>query len=194
MKDFEVDNASGIPVWVQVRRRLVYCIVSGRYAIGEQLPTVRELAVELDINYNTVNKVYQDLERDGFIETKRGKGTFVAELDEAKQLQISNPVEELADELVREGLEFGMSGLEIVQAVAARVSKHKVIGGQPGEIIKVMQGRASTSKTSVIGGKTVTCQSHGTTTHETAGGATARGAKPKPQINGKSEKRVRNVG
>jgi GntR family transcriptional regulator len=127
MNEFCIDEQSGIPVWIQVRRRLVYIIVSGRYKPGDQLPTVRELAVQLDINYNTVNKVYQDLERDGYIITKRGRGTFVADVNENRLLALDNKIELLADELVREGLDFGMTGDEIVQTVKSSVAQHEVL-------------------------------------------------------------------
>ncbi len=128
MKNFKVDDSNGIPVWIQVRKRLVYCIVSGQYEQGEQLPTVRELAVDLDINYNTVNKVYQDLEREGLIVTKRGKGTFVAEFDKGRLLPLDNKVDMLADEFVRSGFEFGMTGQEIIALVSKKidhVEKHE---------------------------------------------------------------------
>ncbi|MEI3231952.1 MAG: GntR family transcriptional regulator [Gordonibacter pamelaeae] len=74
-----IDSDSGIPLWLQLRNRLIYLIASGRFKAGDKLPTVRELAVDLGINYNTVSKVYQDIERDGYIVSKRGKGTFVAD-------------------------------------------------------------------------------------------------------------------
>jgi GntR family transcriptional regulator len=140
MKSFQIDNNSGIPVWIQVRKRLIYCIVSGQYKQGEQLPTVRELAVDLDINYNTVNKVYQDLERDGFIITKRGKGTFVAELDKSHLLPLDNKVELLADELVRSGIDFGMTGQEIVSLVANKVVQLEAIDAG-----NINQSRATTN-------------------------------------------------
>jgi GntR family transcriptional regulator len=127
MKEFRIDEQSGIPVWIQVRRRLVYVIVSGQYKSGDQLPTVRELAVQLDINYNTVNKVYQDLERDGYIVTKRGRGTFVADAGMDKLLALDNKIELLADELVREGFDFGMTGDEIVGTVKTCVDQHEAL-------------------------------------------------------------------
>jgi GntR family transcriptional regulator len=127
MNAFSVDDSSGIPVWIQVRKRLIYEIVTGVYKAGEQLPTVRELAVQLDINYNTVNKVYQDLERDGFITTRRGKGTFVSELDDSKLLALDNKIEMLTDELVEQALEFGMTGEEIVDTVKKRVAHHEAL-------------------------------------------------------------------
>ena len=77
---FQVDERSGVPIWMQIRKRLVYLITSGKYACDTRLPSVRELSVRLGVNYNTINKVYQDLERDGFIFTKRGRGSFVADV------------------------------------------------------------------------------------------------------------------
>jgi GntR family transcriptional regulator len=127
VEEFRIDEQSGIPVWIQVRKRLVYTIISGQYKPGDQLPTVRELAVQLDINYNTVNKVYQDLERDGYIVTRRGRGTFVADIGENVLLALDNKIELLADELVREGFDFGMTGDEIVATVRTRVKQYEAI-------------------------------------------------------------------
>ena len=61
LDSYTIDKKSDIPIWVQLKQRLVYLIMSGSYKPGDQLPTVRELAVQLDINYHTVNKVYHDL-------------------------------------------------------------------------------------------------------------------------------------
>ena len=56
MDEFRIDPKSPVPVWAQTTSRLLYLILSGRYQEGDKLPTVRDLAVELNINYNTVNK------------------------------------------------------------------------------------------------------------------------------------------
>ena len=64
---FEIDESSGLPVWVQLRNRFVYLIKTGHYQPGDQLPSVRTLAAEAAINYNTVSKVYMSLEQDGSI-------------------------------------------------------------------------------------------------------------------------------
>ena len=80
---FEIDESSGLPVWVQLRNRFVYLIKTGRYRPGEQLPSVRALAAEAAINYNTVSKVYANLERDGYVESVRGRGVFVREIGRA---------------------------------------------------------------------------------------------------------------
>jgi GntR family transcriptional regulator len=75
---FAIDSADRTPVYAQLERGIRSAIASGRLAVGDQLPTVRQLAVDLRINANTVAKVYTFLERDGVLETRRGVGTFIA--------------------------------------------------------------------------------------------------------------------
>ena len=74
---FQIDPSNPMPLYAQLERAIRLAVATGRLAIGEQLPTVRQLAVELRINANTVAKVFAELERSGVVETKRGVGTFV---------------------------------------------------------------------------------------------------------------------
>ncbi|MCC7008953.1 MAG: GntR family transcriptional regulator [Acidobacteria bacterium] len=73
-----LDPGDRTPIYAQLERGLRAAIATGRLRPGDQLPTVRQLAVELRINANTVARVYVDLERAGVIETRRGVGSFVA--------------------------------------------------------------------------------------------------------------------
>ena len=75
---FQVDARDATPIHAQLERAIRAALASGRLVPGDQLPTVRQLAVELRVNANTVAKVYAHLERTGVLETKRGVGTFVA--------------------------------------------------------------------------------------------------------------------
>ena len=75
---FGIDQADKTPVYAQLERGIRSAIASGRLAVGDQLPTVRQLAVDLRVNANTVAKVYAFLERAGVLETRRGVGTFIA--------------------------------------------------------------------------------------------------------------------
>ena len=77
---FNVDARDPTPLYAQLDRAIRFAIATGRLAVGDQLPTVRQLAVNLRINANTVAKVYAELERTGVLETRRGVGTFVREL------------------------------------------------------------------------------------------------------------------
>ena len=76
---FHIDTKHPTPLYHQLERSIKFAIATGKLRIGEQLPTVRQLAVELKINANTVAKVYAELERLGVLETRRGVGTFVQE-------------------------------------------------------------------------------------------------------------------
>jgi GntR family transcriptional regulator len=75
---FALDPKSGVPIYRQIQDQIRYGIASGRLRPGEQLPTVRALAVELAVNPNTVIKAYSELERQGVLTTEQGSGTFVA--------------------------------------------------------------------------------------------------------------------
>ena len=72
-----VDTRDPTPIYAQLERGLRAAVATGRVRPGDQLPTVRQLAVELRINANTVARVYGELERAGVIETRRGVGSFV---------------------------------------------------------------------------------------------------------------------
>src|SRR3954465_1372910 len=73
-----LDARDATPLYAQLERALRAAIAAGPLRAGDQLPTVRQLAVELRVNANTVARVYADLERDGVLETRRGVGSFVA--------------------------------------------------------------------------------------------------------------------
>ena len=73
-----LDHRHPTPLYAQIERGIRAAIATGRLAPGDQLPTVRELAVDLKVNANTIAKVYLDLERAGVLQTRRGVGTFVA--------------------------------------------------------------------------------------------------------------------
>jgi GntR family transcriptional regulator len=73
-----IDPRDSTPIYAQIERGLRAAIASGRLRIGDQLPTVRQLAVDLQVNANTISRVYVDLERAGVLETRRGVGSFVS--------------------------------------------------------------------------------------------------------------------
>ena len=79
MPTFSVDSTSPTPIYAQLDRSIRAAIATGQLEPGAQLPTVRQLAVDLAVNANTVARVYAQLERDGMLETRRGVGTFVRE-------------------------------------------------------------------------------------------------------------------
>ncbi len=77
MIEFKLDPKSGVPFYRQVIDQIRYGIASGKLQVGEQLPTVRALAVELKVNLNTISKAYKELEIKNILETQQGTGTFI---------------------------------------------------------------------------------------------------------------------
>jgi GntR family transcriptional regulator len=78
MSVVSIDQRDSTPIYAQIERGLRAAIATGRLRAGDQLPTVRQLAVDLRVNANTVARVYAELERDGVLETRRGVGSFVS--------------------------------------------------------------------------------------------------------------------
>lgn len=74
---FKLDFASGVPVYRQIIDQVMAGIASGALSTGDQLPTVRQLAVDLEINPNTVVRAYKELEIRGLLDTHHGTGTFI---------------------------------------------------------------------------------------------------------------------
>lgn len=126
---FEVDGSSDVPLWVQLKNRMAYLIASGFYAPGEQLPTVRALASDISINYNTVNKAYLALKSEGYIESTRGRGAFVRDLNAEVDEEFSTEVDAIVGECVAACRELGMSLDDIRTCVDAKVRQIKVAEG-----------------------------------------------------------------
>ncbi len=111
-----------MPLYAQLTRAIQFAIATGRLKIGEQLPTVRQLAVELRVNANTVAKVYAELERSGVLETRRGVGTFVcARHFEANARQDhEETLRELVDRFIEEAGAMGFTPDDLLDHLQSR--------------------------------------------------------------------------
>lgn len=109
-----ISNSSDEPIYEQIARQIKEMIIKGELEEGEALPSIRGLAKDIQISVITTKRAYEELEREGFIETVQGKGSFVAvqnkELLKEKKLKI---IEEKLAELVRESKLLGISYKEI---------------------------------------------------------------------------------
>jgi GntR family transcriptional regulator len=121
MVEFKLDVKSGVPFHRQIVDQIRYGIASERLLPGEQLPTVREMAVQLQINPNTVRKAYSELEILGILDTQQGTGTFVGhqqvEIDDAERHRM---LRQICDELVARGHQYGLTLTEIVEHLQRR--------------------------------------------------------------------------
>src|SRR6516165_1727701 len=111
---FTIDSSDPTPIYAQLERAIRVAIATGRLGRGDKLPTVRQLAVDLRINANTVAKVYAELERAGVVETQRGVGTFVQNLgNEAASLaDRQRQLLAFADEFLTNAAELGFTNQE----------------------------------------------------------------------------------
>src|SRR2546423_9072584 len=122
---FQVDAKHPTPLYHQLDRSIRFAIATGKLAIGDQLPTVRQLAVDLRINANTVAKVYAELERSGVVETRRGVGTFVAARpnEAASRRERDRGLRELADHFIAQSHERGFSVDDVIEHLERRRRK-----------------------------------------------------------------------
>ena len=119
-----LDPADATPIYAQVERGLRAAIAAGRLKPGDQLPTVRELAVDLRVNANTVARVYSELERAGVFETRRGVGTFVrAGRTEARPAsEHARRLRAFATRVLSESDAHGFTADEVIAALRAHRS------------------------------------------------------------------------
>ncbi|HEV3078551.1 MAG TPA: GntR family transcriptional regulator [Gemmataceae bacterium] len=122
---FQLNPKSGVPIYRQIQDQIRYGIASGLLAPGEQLPTVRSLAVELSVNPNTVIKAYTELEREGILATEQGSGTFVGSqpaapvADENRRAKLDS----LCSEFLGNAARFGFSSQDVIQGIESLVRR-----------------------------------------------------------------------
>jgi GntR family transcriptional regulator len=113
--EIQVDLESGVPIYIQLVDRIKQMVASGQLRPGQQLPTMRQLAADLRINYNTVGRAYALLSEDGVISTQQGRGTFVASQLSQEQIRRMrlDKLHSMIGQIVQEALVLGYSPQEI---------------------------------------------------------------------------------
>jgi GntR family transcriptional regulator len=129
---FTISAADPMPIYAQLERAIRVAIATGRLGVGERLPTVRQLAVDLRVNANTVAKVYGELERAGVLETRRGVGTFVraGEAEAVAPAQRAVQFAALADRFVVEASTLGFTADEAVRLLRLRLNVRGTTHGE----------------------------------------------------------------
>jgi GntR family transcriptional regulator len=113
----EVNPNSSVPLHAQIAEAIQVAVARGELRPGNRLPTVRQLAVELKVNSNTVARVYQDLERAGLLETRRGAGTFVRASARVDQSAVPRRILSLCREFVGACAREGFTLTDILHAL-----------------------------------------------------------------------------
>jgi GntR family transcriptional regulator len=125
--NIKLDFRSGIPIYMQVVDQIKEMIAGGQLRPGDQLPTVRALALDLRINFNTVARAYRILDENRFISTQHGRGTYILEL----------PSPEVLEKVRQQSLE------ELTRRFLADADS---LGIPPGKLIQVLKEQAAAWK------------------------------------------------
>ena len=134
--DIGVDFESGVPIYMQLVDRIKQMVASGQLQPGQQLPTMRQLAADLRINYNTVGRAYSLLDQEGVISTQQGRGTFIASRLSEEQIQRMrlDKLRSMIGQIVREALVLGYSPQEIEDIVGEQLADATSAVGQAPKI------------------------------------------------------------
>jgi len=115
---FNLDSTTGIPVYRQIIQQVEHKISIGDVKAGDKLPTVRNLAVELKINPNTVAKAYSELEIRGLVNTQVGYGTFISDKEvEISQIELNEKIEDLCVNFIKKIKNLGISNNDIINSI-----------------------------------------------------------------------------
>ena len=124
--EIQLDKTGGVPFYRQIIDLVKSGIATGRLEPGDQLPTVRQLAVDLSINPNTVSRAYMELELTGLVATQMGSGTFVSnkrvEQDEMERQRI---LDELCQQLLTRATSHGLTLDDILENLERRRTTEK---------------------------------------------------------------------
>jgi GntR family transcriptional regulator len=123
--NLEIDFRSGIPIYLQVVDRIKEMIADGRLRPGDQLPTVRALALEMRVNFNTVARAYRILDEAGIISTQQGRGTYILDVPppEVSEAMRRNTFETLTDRYLADATRLGFSSAEIIALIQQQVDQ-----------------------------------------------------------------------
>lgn len=128
----QLDFRSGLPIYTQIVNQIQSQVVNGILKPGDQLPTVRALALELRVNFNTVARAYRILDEAHIISTQQGRGTFITEIPppEVSEKLRTESLLELTDRFLSEASRLGFSEREVSQMVRDRLKLKKEANSQ----------------------------------------------------------------
>jgi GntR family transcriptional regulator len=119
--EFKLDPKSGVPFYRQIIDQIRYGISAGNLSVGDQLPTVRALSVELQVNPNTISKAYKELEIQNILATQQGTGTFIAPVtvtipDEERRAKLAG----ICDEFLTIAGSYGFDNSDVIEELKRR--------------------------------------------------------------------------
>jgi GntR family transcriptional regulator len=131
----EPDFRSHVPIYVQIVERVKHLVATEALKPGDQLPTVRQLAADLRVNFNTVARAYRILDEAGVISTQQGRGTYVLEapLPEQAKLLRQAALTALIQSFLVEAARLGFEANEVAQEVDELIARWQEEGAPPAD-------------------------------------------------------------
>ncbi len=129
---FQIDHGNPAPIYAQLERAVRTAVAAGWLEAGDQLPTVRQLAVILKINANTVARAYTTLEREGVVETQRGVGTFIKpqpQSPDGRNPLLQRELEDRAAGFIADMSGLGFSAAEVIDHLQRTYQKEASSNG-----------------------------------------------------------------
>lgn len=118
---FAIDTKSGVPFYRQIIEQVKFAIARGDLQPGDRLPTVRQLAVDLSINLNTVVRAYRELEIEGMLSTQQGSGTFVSDTKpEIDRLEKQRMLDQILTDMLARASSYGYTIDDLLQGLQTR--------------------------------------------------------------------------
>jgi GntR family transcriptional regulator len=127
----EINPASGVPIYLQLKNQVKNMIANSMLKPDEMLPSVRQLALDIRVNPNTIAKAYRELELEGVLYTKRGTGVFVSDkkrsLSKLKKEEKIKALSKTMDQLVVEAYHYGVNNEELMELLLTRFKKYNEV-------------------------------------------------------------------
>ena len=116
-----IDTKSGVPFYRQIIEQVKFAIARGDLQPGDRLPTVRQLAVDLSVNPNTVIRAYRELEIEGMLDTQQGSGTFVSNCrPDVGQLERQRMLDQILTDMLARASSYGLTLDEVLEGLRQR--------------------------------------------------------------------------
>jgi GntR family transcriptional regulator len=125
--NLEIDFRSGIPIYLQVVERIKERLAAGLLKPGDQLPTVRALASDLRVNFNTIARAYRIMDESGIISTQQGRGTYILELPSPEVIGSirAKALQDLTQRYIEDAEQLGATPDELKQILNDQITRRK---------------------------------------------------------------------
>jgi GntR family transcriptional regulator len=131
--NLEIDFRSGIPIYLQVVERIKERLAAGHLKPGDQLPTVRSLALDLRVNFNTIARAYRIMDESGIISTQQGRGTYILEMPSPEVIESirAKALEDLTKRYIEDANRLGIAPDELHKILNEQLARQRETDNLP---------------------------------------------------------------